>query len=184
MIAFKNKCISLCDGPGVQVESGELIATKLASNGRRVEVKRYRRGDFFGELALLSNESRAATVVRSASKPSRLPLVCIVMRVCSVVWSSVACVTDLRHGLQVRSSGPRCVHSVDGAVRGAAQAPRRHVRLGGLILVDCSSASGRDVIARPAARAGSVRDPIAIATSVRIALHVDSNISSACYRDQ
>lgn len=48
----------------MQVESGELVATKVASNGKSVDVKRYRRGDFFGELALLSNESRAATVVR------------------------------------------------------------------------------------------------------------------------
>jgi len=45
------------------VEYGELIATKWAADGTQQQVLAYKRGDYFGELALINNECRAATVI-------------------------------------------------------------------------------------------------------------------------
>lgn len=51
------------------VEEGELVATKKRADGSNEEVLDYKRGDFFGELALIKNEPRAATVeAKTASK--------------------------------------------------------------------------------------------------------------------
>eukprot|EP00455_Lapot_gusevi_P044843 TRINITY_DN565_c0_g1_i7.p1 TRINITY_DN565_c0_g1~~TRINITY_DN565_c0_g1_i7.p1 ORF type:complete len:682 (-),score=261.92 TRINITY_DN565_c0_g1_i7:417-2462(-) len=50
------------------VESGEAYATKqLSPNTPPVEVYRYKRGGYFGELALLSDAPRAANVIASGS---------------------------------------------------------------------------------------------------------------------
>mmetsp|Transcript_110621 Transcript_110621/g.277098 ORF Transcript_110621/g.277098 Transcript_110621/m.277098 type:complete len:405 (-) Transcript_110621:41-1255(-) len=52
------------------VEDGELVANKSAAPGEpQKEVLTYKKGDFFGELALINDEKRQATVVaRSDSK--------------------------------------------------------------------------------------------------------------------
>ncbi|CAK9027562.1 cAMP-dependent protein kinase regulatory subunit (PKA regulatory subunit) [Durusdinium trenchii] len=58
------------------VEEGELVATKKRADGSNEEVLDYKRGDFFGELALIKNEPRAATVeAKTASKICSLTLV-------------------------------------------------------------------------------------------------------------
>lgn len=48
------------------VESGDLTANKAGSDGVTKEVMQYSRGDYFGELALIKSEARAATVVATS----------------------------------------------------------------------------------------------------------------------
>ena len=43
--------------------SGEAVATKSIDGAPPKEVMHYKEGDFFGELALLKNEPRAANVI-------------------------------------------------------------------------------------------------------------------------
>lgn len=46
------------------VMSGEAIATKTVELGKApVEVYHYRPGEYFGELALIKNEPRAANII-------------------------------------------------------------------------------------------------------------------------
>ena len=55
------------DEPGDKfyiIEEGEAFATKVFEKGDKpVEVKQYAKGGFFGELALIKNEPRAASVI-------------------------------------------------------------------------------------------------------------------------
>merc|ERR1712032_1731620 len=45
------------------VEDGELVAQKSTGSGDPQEVLAYKRGDYFGELALLHDDVRAASVM-------------------------------------------------------------------------------------------------------------------------
>jgi cAMP-dependent protein kinase regulator len=62
------------DEPGDKfflIEEGEAYATKVFEQGDKpVEVKQYSKGGFFGELALIKNEPRAASVL--ARTPCKL----------------------------------------------------------------------------------------------------------------
>ena len=50
------------------IEDGEAVATKTHEPGKPAEiVKSYGRGDYFGELALIKGEPRAANIVASSS---------------------------------------------------------------------------------------------------------------------
>jgi len=54
------------------VESGDLAASKAGADGVAKEVMKYKQGDYFGELALVKNEARAASVTAITD--------------CTVVW--------------------------------------------------------------------------------------------------
>jgi cAMP-dependent protein kinase regulator len=53
------------------VESGSAVAVKSGPNGETV-VKTYGKGDYFGELALLNRQNRAATVRATGSEKLRV----------------------------------------------------------------------------------------------------------------
>nr|XP_019012155.1 cAMP-dependent protein kinase regulator [Kwoniella pini CBS 10737]OCF50936.1 cAMP-dependent protein kinase regulator [Kwoniella pini CBS 10737] len=54
------------------IESGNAIAIKRGEDGRESVVKRYNKGDYFGELALLNKQTRAATIRADGSGPLRV----------------------------------------------------------------------------------------------------------------
>ncbi|WWC87761.1 uncharacterized protein L201_002653 [Kwoniella dendrophila CBS 6074] len=54
------------------IESGNAIAIKRGDDGRETVVKRYSKGDYFGELALLNKQTRAATVRAEGDEPLRV----------------------------------------------------------------------------------------------------------------
>ena len=46
------------------ISDGEAVATKVLKEGEApVEVKHYKKGEYFGERALLTNEARAANII-------------------------------------------------------------------------------------------------------------------------
>lgn len=45
------------------VRSGELTVSKLCTSGRRIEIARLARGDFFGEMTLIEIQNRSSTLV-------------------------------------------------------------------------------------------------------------------------
>jgi len=49
------------------IESGKAMAIKIDLNGNPKELYEYSEGEFFGELALISNERRKASVVAIGS---------------------------------------------------------------------------------------------------------------------
>lgn len=50
------------------IAEGKAIATKTIEPGKpAVEVKRYKQGDYFGELALIKGEPRAANIVATSN---------------------------------------------------------------------------------------------------------------------
>jgi cAMP-dependent protein kinase regulator len=50
------------------IEDGEAVATKSCEPGKPAEtVKSYKKGDYFGELALIKGEPRAANIVATSN---------------------------------------------------------------------------------------------------------------------
>jgi cAMP-dependent protein kinase regulator len=45
------------------IEEGNAIATKSFNNKKPVNVKEYKKGDYFGELSLLKAQTRAANII-------------------------------------------------------------------------------------------------------------------------
>ena len=49
------------------VERGQLVALKKNENGNETVVFEYNEGDYFGELSLINNKARAASVLSIVS---------------------------------------------------------------------------------------------------------------------
>jgi len=73
----KGDVIITQDEPGDKfyiIEEGLLYATKSAANGEPEKVMDYNPGDYFGELALLKNQPRAATITVSSDRAKVLSM--------------------------------------------------------------------------------------------------------------
>lgn len=62
-----------CDGKMYFIFSGEVAVIKMGKAGEQ-EIRKMRAGEFFGEMALISSESRAATI-KVASKEVKLGVI-------------------------------------------------------------------------------------------------------------
>jgi cAMP-dependent protein kinase regulator len=49
------------------IEEGTAVATKSFNHKKPVTVKEYKKGDYFGELALLKNQTRAANIIATVN---------------------------------------------------------------------------------------------------------------------